>query len=407
LHTRCGHGVIGAGGIFLPIEDIKPFGDRQIRRGLIATQAILFLAAVPIAALPIWWGILEKERGYTLVDFGVLQTSYALSGLIGGLIFAVVLERLDRRITILVLTLAYALSLSLVVLVSSALAVAFLYAIGSAAFQGIETLCLTALGNSGQAERQTAIYVTIGTVLYGLVPLLLPLIALHGGFASVAIVVVCTVLVVVPFVFAVPRRLTEAPACATQSQTSRAPSISFWAICAILALSLFTWLTSTLFAFSEQYGVARGIGLADAGFFIGLSQFAGVPASLLISWRGERIGLWLPVAIGGGVMATAIALLGLSASGRAGYMGGLVLFSMAWSFMLPSLISVFARIDPSGRALALSYPMRNAVWIALSASLTGGLAWKGLTMLTIFLAFILVTIIICFYLAYRHVRQPR
>jgi Major Facilitator Superfamily len=393
------------GGMFLANNVTTPFGDQRIRRGLIATQAILFLAAVPIAALPIWWGVLEKERGYTLVDFGVLQTGYAVSGLIGGLIFAVVLGRLNRRITMIVLALAYALSLSLVAFVPSALAVALLYALGSAASQAIETLCLTALGNSGQAERQTAIYVTIGTMLYGLIPLLLPLVALHGGFMSVQIVVVCSVLVVVPLVLAVQRPLMETPVPTIQPEASRAASISFWAISAMLAISLFTWLTNTLFAFSEQYGAARGIGLADAGLFIGLSQFAGVPASLLITWRGDRIGLWLPVAIGGAVMATAVALLAFAASGRNGYVGGLMLFSMAWSFMLPSLISIFALIDPSGRALALSYPMRNAIWIVLSAALTGGLAWKGLPMVTILAALVLITIILAFWFAYRHARQ--
>lgn len=382
-------------------------GDRRIRRGLIATQAILFLAAVPIAALPIWWGILEKERGYTLVDYGVLQTGYAVSGLVGGLLFAAVLGRLDRRITLVVLTLAYAVSLSLVVLVSSAAAVALLYALGWAAFQGIETLCLTALGNSGQAERQTAIYVTVGTVLYSVVPLLLPLVALHGGFLPVEIVVVGAVLAVVPLVLAVPRPLAQAPTGALPAEAVGRSSVSFAALCAMLALSLFTWLTTTLFAFSEQFGTVRAIGLADAGLFIGLSQFAGVPASLLISWRGDRIGLWPPVAIGGGVMAGAIALLATTADGRIGYVGGLVLFSMAWSFMLPSLISVFARIDPSGRALALSYPMRNAIWIVLSAALTGGLAWQGLTLLTVLLALVLALIVASFYLACRRVGPAR
>jgi predicted MFS family arabinose efflux permease len=393
------------GGLFLANEVMTLSSDPKIRRGLIATQAILFLAAIPIAALPIWWGILEKERGYSLVDFGVLQTSYAISGLIGGLIFAVVLGRLNRRVTMIVLALAYAISLSLIAFVPSALAVAIFYALGSAAFQAIETICLTTLGNSGQAERQTAIYVTIGTVLYGLIPLLLPLAALHGGFISVQIMVVCSVLIVVPLVLAVPRPLTEAPVRSTGQDVSYASNISFWAVCAMVAISLFTWLTSTLFAFSEQYGVARGIGLADAGLFIGLSQFAGVPASLLISWRGDRIGLWLPVAIGGAVMAAAIALLAFTGGGRTGYFGGLVLFSMAWSFMLPSLISIFARIDPSGRALALSYPMRNAIWIMLSAALTGGLAWKGLIIVTIVTAFVLITVVISFLLAYRSVRS--
>jgi hypothetical protein len=350
------------------------------RRGAVALLIILQLIAIPLIALPLWWGALSPLRGYSIVDFGVLQTGAGVANFASGLVLAAVMHRVDWRGAIIMLALAYTAALSAIWLTIPASGVAMLWGIVTGAALSIESLCFAMLGRTAEAQRYAGLYVTIQTILYSIVPLMVPVAHAAGGFSVLHASLVASVCLVIPGAALLPRyRLRNAARyVAIKPAPPRLPSLN--SVYAIAAMSTFIWFTSTIFMFSEQLGAARGLGLGTIGTILGITMLAGLPGSMLIAALGDRMGPRVPVIAGTALALVAGLLLYLTDTALAGYVIGLACFSLAWSLMMPSLLTIFAQIDPSGRALTLSYPARALVGIVLSGAMTAGLSRFGLSL---------------------------
>jgi predicted MFS family arabinose efflux permease len=346
---------------------------------LTRVQLLLLMEAFPAATLPLWWGALQDERGYTLVDFAVVQTAGAVGMLIVGLVLAPLIVKIDRRLAIAVLAFIFAASLFGIIALPAITAVIICWGFVSFATAGIESIGLAYLGYSSQAQRNNGIYVTIQTVTYGIAPLAFPFIlgATEVSFVLAAFAVI--VLAILPMAIRLPAHLPELQAEVASDDPEPRRSGRFWAasIGAIIAYGLFSWYTITLFNYSEQLGRLHELDMASVGMALGLAGFLGIPGSLIAAYGGQRLGTLIPVIAGGVLFAAAAIVLTLPGTQFFTFAAALTLTSFCWNLMMPYLLSIFASIDPQGRVLAASYPVRGATSILLSAATAALLTGHG------------------------------
>ena len=93
-----------------------------------------------------------------------------------GLVLAPLIVKIDRRLAIAVLATLFAGSLLGMAALPAITAVIICWGVASFSTAGIESIGLTYLGYSAQAERNNGIYVTIQTLTYGIAPLAFPFI---------------------------------------------------------------------------------------------------------------------------------------------------------------------------------------------------------------------------------------
>ena len=150
------------------------------------------------------------------------------------------------------------------------------------------------------------------------------------------------------------------------------------AIAALFASQTFAFFTQDFYAYSERFGNARHIDPEQIGFILAVTMGAGLPASLFVSWIGDRIGKVTPTLIGGAAGLIACLLLLAPELGEPGYWVALTVFSLVWSFVYPFLLSLFADIDPFGRLMVAANPFRTIFGIVMQSALAVGIAHYGL-----------------------------
>jgi predicted MFS family arabinose efflux permease len=343
-------------------------------------QLVLLMEAFPAATLPLWWGALQDARGYTLVDYAVVQTAGAVGMLIVGLVLAPLIIKIDRRLAIATLALLFAASLLGIVALPTITAVIICWGVASFSTAGIESIGLAYLGYSAQAQRNNGIYVTIQTVTYGVAPLVFPFILAATNISIVLAGFAVIVLAILPMILRLPAHLPELSSQIIPNEdVAPRRSRRFWVavVCAIVAYGLFSWYTVTLFNYSEQLGRLHELDMAWVGIALGLAGFLGIPGSLIAAYAGERLGTLLPVTVGGVFFAVATIILALPGTAFYTFAAALTLTSFCWNLMMPYLLSIFARIDPQGRVLAASYPVRGGTSILLSAATAALLSGHG------------------------------
>ena len=347
---------------------------------LTRVQLILLMEALPAATLPLWWGALQDSRGYLLLDFAMVQTAGAVGMFLVGLVLAPLIVKIDRRLAIAVLATLFAGSLLGMAALPAITAVIICWGVASFSTAGIESIGLTYLGYSAQARRNNGIYVTIQTLTYGIAPLAFPFILAATDIFMVLFGFAVFVLAILPVIVRLPAHLPELQRQTIGSDTMtprRTHRFWFAAAGSITAFSLFSWYTITLFNYSEQLGRLQELDTTSVGIALGLAGFFGIPGSLIAAYGGERLGTLLPVIAGGVLFSVATIVLVLPKTQFYTFAAALTATSFCWNLMMPYLLSIFARIDPQGRVLTASYPVRGGMSILLSAATAAMLSGHG------------------------------
>ncbi len=354
-------------------------GDRFDGFAYVATvQAVLLCTALSSLTIPVWWGVIARERGFDLVTFGTMNTVNAAVAFVFGTGLALVIKTIDRRLVMIVSGLLMSSCELLTIVVHHPYAFFAVRSINSAALQIAAVVAVVSLGYTRDPARHYGWYTTFQTSIQAVGLFAVPHVARALGFGGLQSLMAVPGVLVALLGSRLPRSAPKAFAAGNAAAVALplrwAPAIP--AVCAFLA---FGFYTNDFFAYSERFGNARGLDPERIGLVLSITTAAGIPASLFVSWLGTRIGILLPIAAGAAFGIGAALLLLVPELGEAGYWVALLVFSLVWGLVLPYLLGLFAAIDPVGRLLIVTQPIRAAVSTLLLAGLTAATAVGGLT----------------------------
>ena len=347
-------------------------------RYVVTVQTVLLMAALASLAAPVWWGAITRERGYSLVVFGTLNTVNAAVAFVVGTWLAIVVQRLDRRLVMVGCGLAMASAELLTVVAVDPIALYAVRGLNAAALGIATVLGMVFLGYTRDPSKSYGWYTTLQALSQAVGLFSIPVLARVLGFKGLQIALMLPGLAIAALSLRLPRSAPQAVLEPGQA-AAVVPKI-FWAAAlpAIGAFLAFGFYTNDFFGYSERFGNARGLDPERIGLILSITTAAGIPASLFVSWLGSRIGTLWPVTIGAAFGAGASLLLVQPDLGEAGYWVAMVVFSLVWSFVLPYLLALFATVDPVGRLFIATQPIRAAVSTVLLAGLTAAIARNGL-----------------------------
>lgn len=125
------------------------------------------------------------------------------------------------------------------------------------------------------------------------------------------------------------------------------------------------------FAFFEVIGETIGVDNADVGTALAISLLCGAGGSAIAAVLGDRVSIARAMMVGVlGMLAyvSAMRLVG----GVLGFYLGVIVFNVAWNFLLPYQMTVVAQADDSGRYVAL-IPAAQMIGGAIGPAVAGGL----------------------------------
>jgi len=350
---------------------------------VLRVQAMIIVGTLSALTMPVWWAAVSHVRGWDIVAFGTMNTANAAMGFVVGTWLTIYLKRLDRR-QVLVACGLIMMAVELATSVVTQLPLFFaLRALNAAAVGTVTVLGMVYLGFTPNPAKSYGWYSTFQALTQAVGLFVVPQLAARLGFNGLQWTLAGGGALVALLAARLPRYApSAAPAAGSDAAATPAPAVPPipWAaaVPAVLCTIAFSFYTTDFFGYSERFGNARGIDAQTIGTILAVTTAVGVPASLFVSWLGDRLGLLLPISAASVAGAAAALLLLFPQFGLAGYWVAMSVFSIVWSFMLPYLLALTARVDPVGRLLVATQPLRAAVSAGLAGVVTMATAWAGL-----------------------------
>lgn len=120
-----------------------------------------------------------------------------------------------------------------------------------------------------------------------------------------------------------------------------------------LAFVTFQAGNSSLYSFMERIGNEKGIDPILNGIAISSSIGTGLLAGFLVPWLGRKLFSGVQVLVGLSIMLLCNIILLMNIQGYLAFLIAVGLFGFGFNITLPNFLNLFARLDRSGRALAL------------------------------------------------------
>lgn len=287
---------------------------------------------------------------------------------VGGLLIALLLKRVNWRITaaVLLVGLAAADCSSAWFGMNEALyPLRFLHGLIGGALMGVTT---SVVARTENPERTFAIAIFIHLGLGGVgAAILTPLLVEHG----VAIVWLSFLVLTVPSLFVLPLLdsypVTEDNA---EKKTSRQRAPLQYVVWALLAIFIFQAGEFSLFAYQLELGTHYGFSTEVVSLVLASSLWAGGLTAVIVAWWGTRIGRLLPMCMGILGMAVCSGFLFIPVLGI--YMVAAVGFSACFSIAIPYLLGIGSEMDNTGQVAAVG-SFINTLGLATGPAIAAGL----------------------------------
>lgn len=334
---------------------------------------------VDLVALPVWVGTLMQVYRLDAQKAGALVTMFLLGVVVASLVFAPRFERLRARRWMPAGYTVAALAFAAVPEVEHYAATALLHALG-----GLAVGCSLSFvhGTIGRSANPHRLWATAGLALGGFaivflggMPIVVQRFGGPGLFYGLA-----AVMAIAAGVSTIDQPLAQpgsAAAAALGAQRAAMPVALRWAIAGVVCLTV---TQSMMFSFVERIGTERGFGLEHVvGVLIAIGFVNLLPAALagLLQFRLAAH----KVAMAGPVVQGLLALVIAQSAIFAPYAVATTLLPFVTIFTHTFVFGAMARLDPSGRAVALTPAMLmtgSAVGPLLGGTLVVGLGYGSL-----------------------------
>ncbi len=323
-------------------------------------------AATLPSVLPVMVGVMSEQ-----LDFGLARAGYVASMNMAGIALgSVVGALLARRWTwatvivsgVSVMVLANALTMAVSSFASVA-AMRFISGLGEGLVAGI---CYAAMGRSGQAARALAFYVA-GQGLVGAAGMgFMAMVIQHAGWQSLFVLV--SILALPAFWLArIIGSLEDRAVPATANPRGGSMTWLGWAAVFVL-LAQFVGMSS-IWAFLERLGHAKGIDALHLSLALSASAIANMTGSLLVGVFARHLRGLQGIALAFTLFAASLGITFLWNDWRV-YLAAGVIFMLSWSVYFPFQFGLLADVDRDG-ALAAIMPAVTGAGFTVGPALGG------------------------------------
>jgi predicted MFS family arabinose efflux permease len=322
-------------------------------------------AATLPAVLPVMVGVMAEQLGFGLARAGYVASANMAGVAIGSIVGAVLTRRWSWA-TVIIVGVAIMISTNLLTMLGTTFPYVATMRLASGLGEGlIAGICYAAMGRSGQAARALAFYVA-GQGLVGAVGLgIMATVIQRAGWPMLFVLV--SLLALPAFWLARPIGTLQTLVAPTPSAADKRMSWLGWSAVATL-LAQFVGLSS-IWAFLERLGNAKGIDATHLSIALSASAIANMVGSLAVGLLAHRVRGLQGIAVAFALFATSIAATFLSNDWLVYLIAG-VLFMLSWAVYFPFQFGLLANFDRGG-ALAAIMPAVTGAGFTIGPALGG------------------------------------
>ena len=316
-----------------------------------ALSFIAVMSIYPVLTLPVMIGILMDHAGMSSFSAGWLTAVGTLSTASAGFIMSIKMDNKNlqklSRFTLIIAIFTDLLS----AFTAGATIIFFLVRVIWGLAMGVaHASSVSSIAHYDNFKQGFGIYVGLQFIVSGIglyiIPVYADIIGVTGFFIGFA---------VLDFVALIFTKYLGSdynkPAKTKENNTSLGVMISVPAILAIIGFTVFEAANTAQFSYIERFGVISNLTEHQIGIALLVGSLLGIPGAFSIFILGDKFGLVRPLIFGFLLSISALTMLLLSTNYII-YFITCCMLGFSWSFCMPFIESLLAKIDRKGRVVA-------------------------------------------------------
>ena len=359
-----------------------------------ALSFIAVMSIYPVLTLPVMIGILMDHAGMSSFSAGWLTAIGTLSTASAGLIMSIKMDNKNlqklSRFTLIIAIVTDLLS----AFTAGATIIFFLVRVIWGLAMGVaHASSVSSIAHYDNFNQGYGIYVGLQFIVSGIglyiIPVYADIIGVTGFFIGFA---------VLDFIALIFTKYLGSdynqPDKINKNNTSLGVMISVPAILAIVGFTVFEAANTAQFSYIERFGVISNLSEHQIGVALLVGSVLGIPGAFSIFILGDKFGLVRPLVFGFLLSISALTMLLLSSNYTIYFITSCML-GFSWSFCMPFIESLLAKIDRKGRVVAAGSSISffgSAFGPGMAAIVVSGDIYRNSFILSICLFFITLMI---------------
>lgn len=316
-----------------------------------ALSFIAVMSIYPVLTLPVMIGILMDHAGMSSFSAGWLTAVGTLSTASAGFIMSIKMDTKNlqklSRFTLIIAIFTDLLS----AFTAGATIIFFLVRVIWGLAMGVaHASSVSSIAHYDNFKQGFGIYVGLQFIVSGIglyiIPVYADIIGVTGFFFGFAVLDFVALI----FTKYLGSDYNE-PVKTNKNNTSLGVMISVPAIMAIIGFTVFEAANTAQFSYIERFGVISNLTEHQIGIALLVGSLLGIPGAFSIFILGDKFGLVRPLIFGFLLSISALTMLLLSTNYIIYFITSCML-GFSWSFCMPFIESLLAKIDRKGRVVA-------------------------------------------------------
>jgi MFS family permease len=316
-----------------------------------ALSFIAVMSIYPVLTLPVMIGILMDHAGMSSFSAGWLTAVGTLSTASAGFIMSVKMDNKNlQKLSRFTLIIAIFTDLLSAFTAGTTIIFFLIRVIWGLAMGVAHASSVSSIAHYDNFKQGFGIYVGLQFIVSGIglyiIPVYADIIGVTGFFIGFALLDSVALM----FTKYLGSDYNE-PAKTNKNNTSLGVMISVPAILAIIGFTVFEAANTAQFSYIERFGVISNLTEHQIGIALLVGSLLGIPGAFSIFILGDKFGLVRPLIFGFLLSISALTMLLLSSNYIIYFITSCML-GFSWSFCMPFIESLLAKIDRKGRVVA-------------------------------------------------------
>jgi MFS family permease len=316
-----------------------------------ALSFIAVMSIYPVLTLPVMIGILMDHAGMSSFSAGWLTAVGTLSTASAGFIMSIKMDNKNlQKLSRFTLIIAIFTDLLSAFTAGTTIIFFLIRVIWGLAMGVAHASSVSSIAHYDNFKQGFGIYVGLQFIVSGIglyiIPVYADIIGVTGFFIGFAVLDSVALI----FTKYLGSDYNE-PAKTNKNNTSLGVMISVPAILAIIGFTVFEAANTAQFSYIERFGVISNLTEHQIGIALLVGSLLGIPGAFSIFILGDKFGLVRPLIFGFLLSISALTMLLLSSNYIIYFITSCML-GFSWSFCMPFIESLLAKIDRKGRVVA-------------------------------------------------------
>ena len=316
-----------------------------------ALSFIAVMSIYPVLTLPVMIGILMDHAGMSSFSAGWLTAVGTLSTASAGFIMSIKMDNKNlQKLSRFTLIIAIFTDLLSAFTAGTTIIFFLIRVIWGLAMGVAHASSVSSIAHYDNFKQGFGIYVGLQFIVSGIglyiIPVYADIIGVTGFFIGFAVLDFVALI----FTKYLGSDYNE-PVQKNKNNTSLGVMISVPAILAIIGFTVFEAANTAQFSYIERFGVISNLTEHQIGIALLVGSLLGIPGAFSIFILGDKFGLVRPLIFGFLLSISALTMLLLSSNYLIFFITSCML-GFSWSFCMPFIESLLAKIDRKGRVVA-------------------------------------------------------